>query len=211
MNLKSLLLSLLLLMISINLVSCKDNEKELILNPKGETTNNQNNKDESDITNSDTDSEMTEYEYKDVLIANYEKYIKPIEINEYEGIKANLLDNNEVQMTNQDIIKEFELAIDYNKNNISSFRESLKNLQIEDDKIDELNKELVKEAENLLYDMKNQQLKLSEVTEKEYKKSKEEFINYITQKINQDIEYKNQFKETLNQLQGVLRVNLEKT
>lgn len=184
-----------------------------------DTTNNINNKENNKENNeeviqdakldeeTDLSDELTKDDYKQLLITNYEKYIKPLDLEEYDDIK--LVASNKEIIDNDSLVNEYKAYIDENRTNLRSFEQSMSNINIKELKIKEINNQLLKECKIYIRDLDKMQSYLEVIDQNALAKPSEEFINYLEEIIdNEEIE-QSEFEEVIIKTQDTLGISLK--
>lgn len=205
MKVKFLILASLIVLLGFTVIGCNNNtQTDKAENNK--TTNNQKTTEEGN--NSKRNSKLTTQEYKNILIKNYEKYLKALELSEYDDIDDLLAKNKEID--NKNFIEEYKRILKDSKVNINSFRDSISNLNPEDIRLSELNESLVKESEVLIKDIERKEDELNKVDNTMLNKTSKELITYLENKLDNDNMNLNQFDDTLDKIEDLLGIDLDK-
>lgn len=152
-------------------------------------------------------SPMNKEQYKDNLVKSYEKYIKPLDLNDYNDLDDMLAKKGEVE--HEKFLNDLEESLNDSKINIKSFEESITGLEIDNPKLKELNDKLVEECKVLMDDIKLKETEISKINDNTLKKSTKELIEYLKTNLDDDITEKNKFDEILDQIEDILGINLE--
>ncbi|WP_042275023.1 hypothetical protein [[Clostridium] dakarense] len=193
-----LLLGLFILFIS-NISGCTSQPK------KTEEPTTKPNKIEENIDKQK--SPMTKEQYKENLVKSYEKYIKPLDLKDYDDLENMLAKKGEIN--HEKFLNDLEEALNDSKINIKAFEESITGLEIDDAKLKNLNDKLVEECKVLMDDIKVKENEIAKIDENTLKKSTKDLIEYLKINLDDDITEKNKFDETLNQIEDILGINLE--
>ncbi|MBQ3422668.1 MAG: hypothetical protein IJH34_13645 [Romboutsia sp.] len=192
----------LLLISTVGLVACSNNNTQ-----NKTTTQNNNNKITNQEQNKSTNTNLSNEDYKDIIVKNYEKYIKPIDIQD-ENLDDLLDEDN--KSDNNEIFENYKSLLDDSKNNISSFMNSIKDLKIEDDTLQDLNNTLVDVSDELVNDINEAQNYLDKNKTTILNKSKDDLIDYLEKNIDENLVSENSFEDTLDQIEDKLGINLDK-
>ena len=192
----------LLLISTVGLVACSNNNTQ-----NKTTTQNNNNKITNQEQNKSTNTNLSNEDYKDIIVKNYEKYIKPIDIQD-ENLD-DLLDTDN-KSDNNEIFENYKTLLDDSKNNISSFMNSIKDLKIKDATLQDLNNTLVDVSDELVSDINEAQNYLDKNKTTILNKSKDDLIDYLENNIDENLVSENSFENTLDQIEDKLGINLDK-
>lgn len=193
-----LLIGLAILFI-LNIAGCSSEAKKTENSPTPPSKIDKNSKEEKlSITND---------EYKENLVKSYEKYIKPLDLKDYDDIEDILLKKE--KMENDKILNDLKVSLNDSKINIKSFEESITGLEIEDNNLRVLNDNLVNECKILMEDIKIKEDKILKIDKDIIKKSTEEFIQYLKINLDDDITEKNKIDDTLDKIENLLGIDLE--
>lgn len=193
-----LLLGLFILLI-FNISGCTPQHK------KTEEPTTQPNKIDENIDNQK--SPMSKAEYKENLVKSYEKYIKPLDLKNYDDLEDILAKKGEID--HEKFLNDLEESLNDSKINIKAFEESIIGLEIDDDNLKKLNDKLVEECKVLMDDIKVKEMEIAKIDENILKKPTKELIKYLKTNLDDDITEKNKFDETLDQIEDILGINLE--
>ena len=191
----------LLLISTVGLVACSNN------NTQNKATTQNNNKITNQEQNKSTNTNLSNEDYKDIIVKNYEKYIKPIDIQD-ENLDDLLDEDN--KSDNNEIFENYKTLLDDSKNNISSFMNSIKDLKIEDATLQDLNNTLVDVSDELVNDINEAQNYLDKNKTTILSKSKDDLIDYLENNIDENLISENSFENTLDQIEDKLGINLDK-
>ena len=191
----------LLLISTVGLVACSNN------NTQNKTTTQNNNKITNQEQNKSTNTNLSNEDYKDIIVKNYEKYIKPIDIQD-ENLDDLLDEDN--KSDNNEIFENYKTLLDDSKNNISSFMNSIKDLKIKDATLQDLNNTLVDVSDELVNDINEAQNYLDKNKTTILNKSKDDLIDYLEKNIDENLVSENSFEDTLDQIEDKLGINLDK-
>ena len=191
----------LLLIGTVGLVACSNN------NTQNKATTQNNNKITNQEQNKSTNTNLSNEDYKDIIVKNYEKYIKPIDIQD-ENLDDLLDEDN--KSDNNEIFENYKTLLDDSKNNISSFMNSIKDLKIEDATLQDLNNTLVDVSDELVNDINEAQNYLDKNKTTILNKSKDDLIDYLENNIDENLISENSFENTLDQIEDKLGINLDK-
>ncbi len=191
----------LLLISTVGLVACSNN------NTQNKTTSQNNNKITNQEQNKSTNTNLSNEDYKDIIVKNYEKYIKPIDIQD-ENLDDLLDEDN--KSDNNEIFENYKTLLDDSKNNISSFMNSIKDLKIEDATLQDLNNTLVDVSDELVNDINEAQNYLDKNKTTILNKTKDDLIGYLENNIDENLVSENSFENTLDQIEDKLGINLDK-
>lgn len=152
-------------------------------------------------------SPMSKVEYKENLVKSYEKYIKPLDLKNYDDLEDILAKKGEID--HEKVLNDLEESLNDSKINIKAFEESIIGLEIDDDNLKKLNDKLVEECKVLMDDIKVKETEIAKIDENILKKPTKELIKYLKTNLDDDITEKNKFDETLDQIEDILGINLE--
>lgn len=152
-------------------------------------------------------SPMSKEEYKNNLVKSYEKYIKPLDLNDYNDLEDMLAKKGEID--HEKFLNDLEESLNVSKINIKAFEESITGLEIDDAKLQELNDKLVEECKVLMDDIKRKETEISKIDESILKKPTKELIEYLKVNLDNNITEKSKFDEILSQIEDILGINLE--
>lgn len=152
-------------------------------------------------------SPMSKAEYKENLVKSYEKYIKPLDLKNYDDLEDILAKKGEIY--HEKFLNDLEESLNDSKINIKAFEESIIGLEIDDDNLKKLNDKLVEECKVLMDDIKVKETEIAKIDENILKKPTKELIKYLKTNLDDDITEKNKFDETLDQIEDILGINLE--
>lgn len=195
------LISLLLIVIfSISIVGCSKRNS-----PEVEKTTEENSKKTTE--NVEKEKAFSDEEYKNLIVKNYEKYLKPIDIKDEE--LDNVLDKNK-DLTNEQIVENYRQLLIDSQSNIESFKEAISNLKIENKELQDLNNALIKDSHNLIEDIIKKTDAFNSVNEDLLKGSKKSLINHIDNELDKDLTAENNFDNTLEKIEEKLGIDLDK-
>lgn len=210
------LIIVLILFVAIGCSKDQDINNTINNNTKEENNTKKENNNESDEgiiapikqeEETNTNNKISIENYKNILITNYEKYIKPLDLEEYDDIK--LVASTKGLVDNDSLINEYKAYINDNRTNLKSFEQSMVNLNIEDSKIKVLNEQLVKECKIYIRDLDKIESYLEVIDQNTLEKSREEFISYLEDIIdNDDIEH-SKFENIIIETQNNLGITLD--
>lgn len=152
-------------------------------------------------------SPMSKKQYKENLVKSYEKYIKPLDLNDYDDLEGMLAKKGEID--HEKFLNDLEESLNDSKTNIKSFEESITGLEIDDVKLKKLNDKLLEECKILMDDIKVKESEIAKIDESILKKPTKELIEYLKNNLDDYITEKNKFNETLEQIEDILGINLE--
>lgn len=152
-------------------------------------------------------SPVSKEQYKDNLVRSYEKYIKPLDLKDYDDIEDMLAKKGEID--HEKFLNDLEESLNDSKINIKAFEESITGLEIDDSKLQELNNKLVEECKVLMDDIKLKEAEIGKIDENILKKPTKELIQYLKTNLDDDITEKNKFEEILDQIEDILGINLD--
>lgn len=194
------LLIVLIFTLSISLLGCSNNKNT-------KTPTNQNASEEKVQEEKENKNVVSKEKYKETFVSNYEKYIKNMDISDYDDLKNVLNDNNKTD--NKKFVSDLKTILNDSKNNIASFRDSLKNLEVEDSNLNDLNSSLVKESDVLINDIDRRSTELDQLDKNIMDKSINDLINYLDDKFDDDKFDVNKFDDILEKIEDMLGINLD--
>lgn len=159
-------------------------------------------KEETDLSNT-----LTTDEYKQLLIANYEKYIKPLDLDEYDDLK--LVASTKGLTDNESLINEYKIYINDNRSNLMSFEQSMINLNIEKSELKDINDQLIKECKIYIRDLDKIESYLEVIDQDKLTKPNEEFIYYLEDIINKEEIEQSNFENIIVDTQKELDITLK--
>lgn len=201
---KRFLLTLLAILIIISTTACapKPNEQAKQPGDKSQT------KSDKDIVKQH--SPINEDEYKQLLTTSYEKYIKPLDLSDYDNLEDILINKKDNEEERKKFIENIEENINDSKVNLMSFKACIEGLEIDNKNLQELNNKLVKDCDTLMDDIRTKEKELAKIDENILKKSNEEISKFIKHNIDENIIEKNKFEDTLDQIENILHIDLDK-
>lgn len=205
MSKSKLTLSLVFIIVCFIITGCTQRNNTNVETPKPNTNTNTNNENTNFNQPSDNTS-ITEEEYKNVLVKNYEKYISPLELDLYDDF-LEILESKEV-IDNAEFLIEYRTYINDNRTNIQSFEQSMSNLSIEDKKIKNINDNLVKECKTYINDLDKKENYLDVIDDDILAKQSNEFIAYLNQLLNRDEIEKNKLEDKIEETENLLGIRL---
>lgn len=201
---KHFLLTLLFMLIIINTTACTPNPNEQIKQPGDKSST------KSDENIAKQHSQISEDEYKHSLITAYKKYIKPLDLSYYNDLEDILTNKKENEEERKKFIENIEENINDSKVNLMAFKACIEGLKIDNKNIQELNDKLVKECDVLMEDIRYKEKEVAKIDENTIKKSNEEISKFIKNNVDENIIEKNKFKYTLDQIENILHIDLDK-
>ncbi|MBO3443533.1 hypothetical protein [Clostridium sp. CCUG 7971] len=130
-------------------------------------------------------SPMSKAEYKENLVKSYEKYIKPLDLKNYDDLEDIVAKKGEIN--HEKFLNDLEESLNDSKINIKAFEESIIGLEIDDDKLKKLNDKLVEECKVLMDDIKVKETAIAKIDENILKKPTKELIQYLKTNLDDDI------------------------
>lgn len=201
---KSLLLALVSILIIVNASACSPKPNEQAKQPGDK------NPTKSDDSVSKQHSPITKEEYKQLLTTSYEKYIKPLDINDYDDLEDILVNTKDSEEERKKFIENIEENINDSKVNLMAFEACIEGLKIDNKNLQELNDKLYKECSVLMDDIRAKEKELAKIDEATLKKSNKEIAKFIDKNIDENIDEKNKFEDILSQIEDILNIDLDK-
>lgn len=192
---------------SISKENTNENTKQDYLPSKKENMQENKYKDIISEKESDISSSLTQEEYKELLITNYEKYIKPLDFNEYNDL--NLVASTKGTTDNESFIDEYKTYINDNRTNLISFEQSMININIDDSKTNNINEQLIKACKIYIRDLDKIESYLDTIDEDILTKPNDEFINYLDEIIDNDELEQTKFENIIENTQKELDISLD--
>lgn len=201
---KRFLLTLLSMLIIISATACtlKPNEQARQPGDKSPTKSDENVAKQHSPINKD--------EYKQLLTISYEKYIKPLDLSDYDDLEDILINKKENEEERKKFMKNIEENINDSKVNLMAFKACIEGLKIDNKNLQELNDKLVKECDTLMDDIRAKEKELAKIDENMLKKSNKEISKFIKINVDENIVEKSKFEDTLDQIEDILHINLDK-
>lgn len=208
MKKKQIVLILLIIIMSIMVIACTNKSADEIP-VKNQNNNKVNTTNDVDNKNNTSTAKITNQEYKDILMQNYEKYLKPVKLSSYDELD-NIPENENLQ-GKMEYIENLKIFLSESKVNIKSFAESVSTLEIKDTNLKELNKKLKEEAYKLIDNITEGEKNLTSVSEEDIKVYDKTFESFIEEKIETKLVdfHENQFEDTLDEIENILGINLD--
>lgn len=202
MSKSKLTLNLVFLILCFIITGCTQRNNNTNVETPKPNTNNEN----TNFNQSSDNTSITEDEYKNLLVKNYEKYISPLELDLYDDF-LEILESKEV-IDNAEFLIEYRTYINDNRTNIQSFEQSMSNLSIEDEKIQNINDNLVKECKTYINDLDKKENYLDVIDDDILAKQSNEFIAYLNQLLNRDEIEKNKLEDKIEETENLLGIRL---
>ncbi len=201
---KRFLLTLLSMLIIISATACalKPNEQARQPGDKSPTKSDENVAKQHSPINKD--------KYKQLLTTSYEKYIKPLDLSDYDDLEDILINKKENEEERKKFMKNIEENINDSKVNLMAFKACIEGLKIDNKNLQELNDKLVKECDTLMDDIRAKEKELAKIDENMLKKSNKEISKFIKTNVDENIVEKSKFEDTLDQIEDILHINLDK-
>lgn len=201
---KRFLLTLLAIIITLITTACSIKPNEQAKQPGDKSPT------KSDENISKQHSPLNEDEYKQLLTTTYEKYIKPLDLSDYDDLEDILTNKKENEEERKKFIENIEENVNDSKVNLMAFKACIEGLKIDHKNLQELNDKLVKECETLMDDIRYKEKELAKIDENILKKSNKEISKFINNNIDENIIEKNKFEDTLDQIENILHIDLDK-
>ncbi|MEF9992387.1 MAG: hypothetical protein RRZ84_08540 [Romboutsia sp.] len=195
-TIKSKVVLCLLVAVSIMIIGCSNKSNDKI--------------DEVKNPNTSINEQITNDKYKEILVKNYEKYLKPIDLNLYDDIDN--ISKNTTKDNRNEIINKLKADLSDAKTNIRAFETNMSSIEVEDKILNDLNIKLKDESYKLIDDITERENRLNSLDEAYLSGSDEKFSDYLekileTRPNNLD---NNRFEDTLEEIENVLRIDLDR-
>ncbi|MEG0844272.1 MAG: hypothetical protein RSF39_09055 [Romboutsia sp.] len=195
-TIKSKVVLCLLVAVSIMIIGCSNKSNDKI--------------DEVKNPNTSINEQITNDKYKEILVKNYEKYLKPIDLNLYDDIDN--ISKNTTKDNRNEIINKLKADLSDAKTNIRAFETNMSSIEVEDKILNDLNIKLKDESYKLIDDITERENRLNSLDEAYLSGSDEKFPDYLekileTRPNNLD---NNRFEDTLEEIENVLRIDLDR-
>lgn len=202
---KTKIIGLLILGMCLVVIGCSNNENNQTNNGNNNnqaTTDSTNTSDKENANN----SKISKEEYKTLLIKNYEKYVKPINLDAFANLSIEWASKGEIE--NKEFLNQYITVIHENRINLRSFEQSMTNINIEDMKIDQINNKLVKECKVYIRDLDTTENYLEVIGDDILSKPSKEFIAYIEEILDKDELDQSEFEDAIVEVQNLLGIQL---